>query len=142
MIFGVQSTMSVRETEEVMAAYLRDLLGGGPYERHFADTFTMHIMWTNEVAHGPHEAKRMIDTMHKQAFDARPVVMATCYGEGHAIAEIEFVARHIGTFAEIPSTGREVRLPYCAAYDLSDGKITALRLYLPMRELRRQIGAL
>jgi hypothetical protein len=133
--------MSVQQTEETMAAYFQDLLGGGPYVRHFADEMVMSLMWTDQVAHGPAEAERMIDLMHKQAFAAMPVVKITCVGAGHAYAEIDFVAKHIGEFAQVAAAGKEVNVPYCVAYDLAEGKITALRLYLPMQELLRQIGA-
>ncbi len=62
-------------------------------------------------------------------------------GAGHAFVEVDFVARHIGEFAQIAATGKAVNVPYCVAYDLAGGKITALRLYFPLQELLRQIGA-
>ena len=139
-MFAVKSGMSVQETQEVMEAYFQDLFSGGPYARHFADDMVLSLMWTDQVAHGPEEAQRMIDLMHKQAFAAAPTLTAMCVGAGKAIAELVFVAKHIGEFAHIAATGKGVNVPYCAVYDLAEGKITALRLYLPMQELLRQIG--
>jgi hypothetical protein len=133
--------MSVQDTEQAMAAYFQDLLGGGRYARHFADDAVVSLMWTDQVAHGPAEAERMIDHLHKEAFAASPVLKTSCIGAGRAFVEADFVARHTGEFAQIAPTGKAVNVPYCVAYDLAAGKITALRLYFPLRELLRQIGA-
>ena len=43
--------------------------------------------------------------------------------------EAIFAARHVGEFAGIPPTGREVRVPYSVHYELTDGHISALRVY-------------
>ncbi len=38
------------------------------------------------------------------------------------------------------ATGREVRVPYCMVYELEGEKIGALRGYMPMDVLMRQLG--
>lgn len=53
--------------------------------------------------------------------------------------EAEFVGTHVGEFAGVAPTGRQVRVPYSVAYDLVEDAITAVRLYLPMDALVRQI---
>jgi hypothetical protein len=138
---AVQSGMSVQETQETMTAYLEDLLGGGRYARHFAEDSVVALLWTDQVVHGPAAAEQLIDHMHRVAFAATPVLKTLCIGAGHALAEFEFMARHIGEFAGIAATGKEVHLPYAAAYDLADGKITVLRLYFPLEQLVRELRA-
>jgi hypothetical protein len=39
------------------------------------------------------------------------------------------------------ATGRQVSVPYNVGYDVSGGKITALRIYFPIDVLVRQIQA-
>ena len=56
-----------------------------------------------------------------------------------AVAEAEFVARHIAEFAGRPASGKEVRAPYTVMYDLEGERIKALRIYLSLPELLRQI---
>ena len=51
------------------------------------------------------------------------------------------VGTHIGVFEGIPASQRHVRVPYAVAYDVEDAGIRALRLYFPMDQLLRQIGA-
>jgi predicted ester cyclase len=52
-----------------------------------------------------------------------------------------FIGKHIGEFAGIAATGREVRVPICVVYDLADGKIRRGRVYLEMPVLMKQLGA-
>ncbi len=46
---------------------------------------------------------------------------------------------HAGEFAGILATGRAVRLPYAVAYDLDGEQIAALRIYMSVDALVRQI---
>jgi predicted ester cyclase len=57
-----------------------------------------------------------------------------------AYLEADFVGRHIGEFAGVPATGREVNVPYCVAYDVKDGHITELRGYFPLAALINQLN--
>ena len=41
--------------------------------------------------------------------------------------------------AGVPATGAAVRLPYSVFYDISDGKILALRVYFPITALLHQL---
>ena len=61
-------------------------------------------------------------------------------GDDAAILEFRFVGKHIGEFAGIPATGADVDLPYCVAYDISNGQISALRAYMPSSALRAQLS--
>jgi predicted ester cyclase len=56
------------------------------------------------------------------------------------VAEFDFVGRHVGEFGGIGATGREVRVPYCVVYELRGEKIGAVRIYLSLDVLLRQLG--
>lgn len=44
-------------------------------------------------------------------------------------------------FAGKPATGKDIRVPYRVVYDLQGDQITALRVYLAMDEILRQLEA-
>ena len=138
---SVQRKMSVERTQATMTAYFHDLLGGGRYAQHFADDVVVTVLWTDQVVRGRDAAEQLITYLHQQAFAARPVLKNSFVGEGQAVAEVDFVAKHIGEFAGVAASGKDVNMPYCVVYDLDEDKITALRLYFPVAVLLQQIGA-
>ena len=83
----------------------------------------------------------MLNHVYHEAFDARAESRSRIYAEKQAVLEADFVGKHIGTFAGVPATGREVRVPLCVVYDLENGKIVRGRVYLEVPVLMRQIGA-
>jgi predicted ester cyclase len=98
-------------------------------------------METGEVAHGRDAIVGLVDHLHHQAFAGSPIVRSLVAEGSRAAVEGEFVGRHVGEFAGIAPTGRTVRVPFAAAYDLAGGTIGALRVYLPMDALVRQLRA-
>ncbi len=132
--------MSVESTRETVSAYLKALLDFGNYTDYMAEDVLVTVMGTDQEVKGRQAAKQMIDFLHQQAFETRVNLRSAVFGDGQAMAEAEFIGKHIGEFAGTKATGKEVKVPYSAAYDLEDGKIKALRLYFPMDVLLRQIG--
>jgi len=59
--------------------------------------------------------------------------------EGQAAIEPDFAGTHTGEFAGVQATGRTVRVPYCAVYDLRGDKIARLRMYFPVSLLVEQL---
>ena len=133
---GASATERTRAT---MAAYLDALVGGGDYGAHLADDVTLTVTETGETTRGRVAVIGLIDHLHKQAFAASPVVRSVIVDEGRAALEADFVGTHVGEFAGVPATGRQVRVPYAVAYDLGGDAITGLRLYLPLDALVRQL---
>ncbi len=133
--------MSVENTQQTMEAYIDDLVGGGPYKRHFADDVVVTLVGTDQGAEGPDAAEAWINYLPRQAFEARPELKNMFVAEGKAAAELDFVGKHIGEFGGIAATGREVRVPYSVVYDLEGEKIKALRIYMPTDVLMEQLGA-
>ena len=49
--------------------------------------------------------------------------------EGKAVWEADFIGRHVGEFAGVPATGKDVRVPFAVADDVRDGQIVEGRVY-------------
>lgn len=130
--------MSLEETREVITAYLQNHAAPSL----LAEDAVFTDMGTGEEYRGRDAIVRSLEYFYHQAFEAHPEVHSTVIADGHAVAEGEFVGRHIGDFAGIPATGREVRVPICVAYDLEGNTITRGRIYLLANVLMQQLGAI
>ena len=131
--------MSAEDTRREMNDYVEDLLSGGPYKRHFSEDVVVSLMGTDQGAEGAGEAEAWIDHLHTVAFRARPELKSMLADDGRAAAEFDFVGEHVGEFGGMSPTGRGVRVPYSVVYDLEGGKITAVRIYMSMELLMRQL---
>lgn len=132
--------MTTQETRETMLAYLDALVMRGAFPDYFAGDVTFTIMGTDQTVHGRAAVEEMMYYLHEQAFDAHPVIKTLIFGEGQAAVEFDFLGTHIGEFNGVLATGRSVKVPYVAVYDLAGGKITHLRIYMPMDILMSQIS--
>lgn len=126
-------------SRDILNTYLEALLARGDYGKHFAETVTFTLMDTGEVTQGREAVVGLIDYLHTQAFDATPVVRSLVVDGKQAVLEADFAGEHAGEFAGIGPTGRQVKLPYAVVYDVDTSSITALRIYLSMDALVRQI---
>ncbi|HEX6669447.1 MAG TPA: ester cyclase [Gemmatimonadales bacterium] len=129
--------MSVERTRDAMERYLnsahRDL-------SMMAEDVVFTAMATGEEHRGVEGVRRMLEHVYHQAFDATAETRNRIYAENHAVLEADFVGTHIGAFAGVPATNRQVRVPLCVVYDLRDGKIVRGRVYLEVPVLLRQLG--
>jgi steroid delta-isomerase-like uncharacterized protein len=130
--------MSVERTREVMERYLNSNHSDLSM---MADDVVFTTMATGDEHRGPEGIKRMLQHIYHEAFDAKAETRTRIFTADHAVLEADFVGTHTGTFAGIPATGRQVRVPLCVVYDLRDGKIVRGRVYLEVPVLLRQIGA-
>jgi steroid delta-isomerase-like uncharacterized protein len=131
--------MTVDETRRVLGDYLDALLGGGDFAAYFADDVQWTTTETGEVISGADAVRDFITAFHTELFDASPEIGPTICGDGVAALEATFVGKHIAEFAGVAATGTQVRLPYSVFYELDDGKIMALRAYLPLSSLVEQL---
>jgi predicted ester cyclase len=136
---AIETHQQTEQTRSIMTAYLDALVARGDYGRHFADTVTFTMMDTGEITRGREPVVGLIDYLHTQAFDATVVVKRLVVDGSQAVLEAEFTGTHTGEFAGIAPTERPVKLPYAVGYDIDGYAITALRIYLPMDALIRQI---
>jgi len=130
--------MSVQRTREAVERYLNSA-------HQDLSMMSKDVVFTNMATGDEHrgvdEVRRMLDYVYHQAFDASAETRNRIYAEDHAVLEGYFVGKHIGAFAGVQATGRQVRVPLCVVYDLEDGRITRGRVYLEVPAMMRQLGA-
>ena len=133
--------MSAETTRRTMEPYIHALLSSGDYARFLDEDVMLTFMGTDRAVSGRDAVREFITFVHTQAFETDIKVKRLVCGDGEAFVEAEFVGTHIAAFEGVPASHRPVRVPYAAAYDVKDTGITALRLYFPLDQLMRQIGA-
>ena len=106
-----------------------------------AEDVVFTTMATGDEHHGRAGVGAMLHHVYHVAFDAHAEARTLVCEHDHAVLEGLFVGRHIGEFAGVPATGKDVRVPLCVVYDLSEGKIRRGRVYLELPVLLRQLGA-
>jgi steroid delta-isomerase-like uncharacterized protein len=131
--------MSLQETEDTIRAYLDALTSRGDFAAFFDDDVVWTTMETGEEIRGRDAVAGFIVALHQQLFDASPELRNVTAADGVAAIEAVFVGTHTAEFAGVPPTGATVRLPYSVGYDISDGKIQALRAYFPILALIQQL---
>jgi predicted ester cyclase len=123
------AAMTAEETRITIEAYLDALLSDGDFGQYLAEDVALEVRDTGQVVEGRQAVVDTIVALHQQIFEAQPELSSLVVGEGTAAAELVFAGTHTGEFAGIPATGRAVRVPYAAFYDLAGGQITAIRLF-------------
>ena len=131
--------MSVEDTERTVREYLEALLHGGDFAASFGADVVWTTMETGEQIRGREPVRDFIVALHRQLFDASPELRSVTFADGVAGLEAVFIGTHTAEFAGVAATGTAVRLPYCVFYDVSGGKITALRAYFPITALIGQL---
>ena len=121
--------MSVETTRGVVSKYLdsdhNDL-------SMMAEDVVFKNMATGDETRGPENVKKMLNYIYHVAFDARAESKSRIYSDSNAVFEADFVGKHIGEFAGVPATNKEVRIPLCVVYDLEADKIKRARIYFEM----------
>jgi len=133
-------SMSQARTLEIMREYLTALIDNGPFADHFDENVVVSLEDMEYPIVGREAARQAITDFHQVAFAAEPELRTFTAGAGVAYAEMVFAARHTGEFFGIPATGKEVRVPYAAVWELAEDKITSVRLYGPASALVRQLS--
>lgn len=131
--------MSVEETESTVREYLDALLSGGDFASFFADDVVWTTMETGDQVRGREAVRDYILALHSQLFQASPELVNMTVADGVAGLEAVFAGTHIAEFAGVPAAGTAVRLPYSVFYDISGGRIGALRAYFPITALVQQL---
>lgn len=129
--------MSVESTREVVMKYMDSHHSDVSM---MADDVVFTIMATGQEHQGPDGVLQMLNYFYRLAFDATAETTNLVFADGQAVAEADFVGKHIGEFAGIPATGKEVRVPLCVVYDLEDDLIKRGRVYFEMPVLMQQLG--
>jgi steroid delta-isomerase-like uncharacterized protein len=124
---------------KTMQQYLDALTARADYGQYFTDDVVVTVEGSDQRAEGREAGEQLIRYMHEKAFDARPELKNVLVDEGKAAIEADFVGTHITEFAGVAASGRAVRVPYSAVYDLRGDQISAVRIYLSLSVLVEQI---
>lgn len=129
--------MSVESTREVVTKYLNS-------QHSDVSMMAADVVFTNMATgqehHGPEGVLELLNYFYRIAFDADAEVKNTIFADGKAVLEAHFVGKHIGEFAGIPATNKQVRVPLCVVYDLQNDQIKRGRVYFEMPVLLQQLG--
>jgi predicted ester cyclase len=105
-----------------------------------ADDVVFINMATGEEHHGPEGVSQMLNFIYHVAFDAHAETKNLICTETNAVFEADFVGKHIGEFAGLPPTNKNVRVPLCVVYDLENDKIIKARVYFELPALLAQLN--
>ena len=130
--------MSLDETSEVMERYIAAEHGDVST---MADDVVFRVMATGDEHRTPAGVLAMLGYFYHGAFEATAATHKVVFGPGSAVLEADFVGRHIGEFAGVPATGKDVRVPLCVCYDLRGGKIAEGRIYFEIPAFLAQVAA-
>lgn len=96
-------------------------------------------MGTGEETKGRDAIEEMLQYMYHIAFDAKAEIINSIITEDKAVLEASFKGKHIGEFAGMQPTNREVNVPMCVTYDLEAGLIKQARIYMLADVMMRQL---
>ena len=96
-------------------------------------------MNTGEETHGREAVGQMLNYFYHVAFDAKAEITNKFITEKKAVLEFNFKGKHIGEFAGIQPTNKEVNVPTCVSYDLENGLIKKGRVYMLIDVMMKQL---
>ena len=131
-----QSTSNTERTRSVITQYLESNHSDLSM---LADDVVFIDMGSGERHTGPEEVGEMLNYVYHVAFDAHSEMRNLVVEGDHAVLEADIVGKHIGEFAGIPATNKDVRIPLAVSYDLEDGKIKEARIYVELPALMAQL---
>jgi len=129
--------MSVDSTRSVMTNYFNSEHGDVSM---MAEDVAFTIMATGQEHRGREGVMGMLNYFYHVASDAIATTRVSLFGENNAMVEGDFIGEHIGEFAGIPATGKDVQVPLCVVYDLDNDQIKHGRVYFEMPALMQQLG--
>src|SRR5438067_10262946 len=105
MVHKRRFSMSVESTRQVMERYFNSEHSDVSM---MADDVVFTVMGTGQEVRGPDGVIGMLHYFYHVAFDAVPITKNLVITDGKAVLEGDFTGKHIGEFAGIPATGKEV----------------------------------
>lgn len=126
--------MSIDETRKVLESYWEE-----HDPRHVAENAVFTMQPTGEEIRGRDNIATHLAGFYHGALEAKAVRTNAIFGDGAGVLEARVQGRHTGMFAGVPATGREVDVPLCVTYKVSDGQIQRAHIYLLVNVLLAQI---
>ena len=109
--------------------------------QYVAEDAVFTSMNTGEKTVGRKAIGEMLHYIYHVAFDARAETKNIVVTENKALLEGDFIGKHIGEFAGIPATNKNVNVPLCVTYELENGLIKEGRVYFLMDVMMAQLNA-
>lgn len=128
--------MSVDNTRQIVEGYLNSAHSAD----YLADDVVFVQMASGQEDRGKAQVLQAMQYFYQIAFDASFEVKNILYGDGQALLEAELVGKHIGEFAGVPATGKQVRVPFAVVYTVENDKIQQAQVYLMVSTLLQQIA--
>jgi hypothetical protein len=101
--------MSIQTTRETMTRYFESAHSDVSM---MAEDVVFTVMATGQEHKGPDGVLAMLNYFYHIAFDATAETRLSLFGESNAMVEPDFVGKHIGEFAGVPATHRDVRVQF------------------------------
>ncbi len=129
--------MSVESTRKAVERYIQS-------DHTDLSMMAANVVFTNMATGAEHKGvdgvKQMLHYVYHVAFDARAETRSLVVADGKAVFEADFVGKHIGEFAGVKPTGKQVRVPLCVTYDLENDQIKRGRVYWEVPAFLKQVG--
>lgn len=125
---------SLSETQKNLKAYFES-----HDVKYVAEDAVFTNMGTGEETRGREAIAGMLHYIYHVAFDAHAEIKNIIITEDKAVLEASFIGKHIGEFAGVPATNKEVNVPLCVTYDLDNGLISKGRVYMLGEVMMKQL---
>jgi len=131
---AVLQKTSLADTQKNMEAYFdtHDV-------QYVAEDAVFTHMSSGDKTVGREAVGQMLHYIYHVAFDARAEIKNKVITENKALLEMNFIGRHIGEFAGMAATNKEVNVPTIIAYDLENGLVKQARVYMLMDVMMKQL---
>ena len=108
--------------------------------QYVADDAVFINMTSGEETKGKEAIGNMLNFIYHVAFDAHANVINTIITKDKALLEAEFQGKHIGEFAGMAATNKEVNVPLAVSYDLENGLVKVARIYMLEDVMMKQLS--
>jgi predicted ester cyclase len=109
--------------------------------KYIAEDAVFINMYSGEKTIGRQAIGEMLHYIYHIAFDAHADIINTIITKDKAVLEANFVGKHIGEFAGISATQKNVEVPLCVTYDLDNDLIKRARIYMSSTIMMQQLNA-
>ena len=100
---------------------------------------TGEVIGLNEKVRGPEAVEALGTMLYSEMFEAESNVFNVVVNESTGVVEFKFSGIHTGEFAGVQASRKAVDVPAVAIYDVTGDEITAVRVFLPIHLLLKQI---
>jgi steroid delta-isomerase-like uncharacterized protein len=135
----MESTLLEKDTVATTQSVMEQYFASGHDVKYLAEDAVFTDMGNGKETHGREAVGQMLQYMYHVAFDAKAEVTNKVFAENKATMEFNFKGKHIGEFAGLPPTNKEISVPICVVYDLQDGLIKKARIYLLSDTMMQQL---